>query len=207
QPILVVKDTHYHPTLKRSLLSNTDWNLIRSCPAPLLLVKPREVAEAPVVLAAVDPLHEHDKPAELDRAILSFAKEMTQVLGGVLHVIHSFDVGPTLAVISGTPVATTAVPIEEITAKAREEHGKALSELVADFGVPPENVHLEQGVAHDVLVEQAAARNADFVVMGAVSRSGLQRIFVGSTAERALDRLPCDLIIIKPPGFQPPERD
>lgn len=207
QPILVVKDTHFHPALKRSLLSNTDWNLIRSCPAPLLLVKPREVAETPTVLAAVDPLHEHDKPAELDRAILSFSKELTQVIGGTLHVMHSFDVGPTLAVISATPVATTAVPIEEITAAAREQHGKALSDLVADFGLPPENVHLEEGVPHDVLVEQAAARNADFVVMGAVSRSGLQRIFVGSTAERALDRLPCDLIIIKPPGFQPPERD
>src|SRR5690606_13975115 len=28
QPMLVVKDTHYHPALRRSLLSNTDWNLI-----------------------------------------------------------------------------------------------------------------------------------------------------------------------------------
>ncbi|HEX6994794.1 MAG TPA: universal stress protein [Gammaproteobacteria bacterium] len=207
QPMLVVKDTHFHPALRRSLLSNTDWNLIRSCPAPLLLVKPRAIAATPTVLAAVDPLHEHDKPAELDRAILSFAKELTQVLGGSLHVLHSFDIGPTLAAVSGTPVATMAVPIEEITATAREEHGKALSALVADFGVPPSHVHLEQGVPHDVLVEQAAARNADFVVMGAVSRSGLKRIFIGSTAERALDRLPCDLIIIKPPGFQPPERD
>src|SRR5690606_31109198 len=71
QPMLVVKDTHYHVALRRSLLSNTDWNLIRSCPAPLLLVKPRPVASPPTVLAAVDPVHEHDKPAELDRAILS----------------------------------------------------------------------------------------------------------------------------------------
>ena len=37
--------------------------------------------------------------------------------------------------------------------------------------------------------------------MGAVSRSGLQRIFIGSTAERVLDRLPCDLIVVKRPGF------
>jgi len=207
QPMLVVKDTHYHPALRRSLLSNTDWNLIRSCPAPLLLVKPRAVADVPTVLAAVDPVHEHDKPADLDRAILSFATELTQVLGGSLHVVHSFDVGPTLAAVSGPPAATMALPIEEITATAKEEHGKALSALVAGFSVPPENVHLEQGVPHDVLVDQATARNADFVVMGAVSRSGLQRIFIGSTAERALDRMPCDLIIIKPPGFQPPERD
>src|SRR5690606_8720186 len=121
--------------------------------------------DPPTVLAAVDPLHEHDKPAELDRAILSFSTELTQVLGGSLHVLHSFDVGPAIAAISGTPVATVAVPVEEITAGARALHEKALSALVADFGVPPENVHLEQGVPHDVLVEQATARNADFVVM------------------------------------------
>jgi nucleotide-binding universal stress UspA family protein len=32
----------------------------------------------------------------------------------------------------------------------------------------------------------------------------LSRLFIGSTAERALDRLACDLIILKPAGFQGP---
>ncbi len=38
---------------------------------------------------------------------------------------------------------------------------------------------------------------ADLVVMGAVSRSGIQRLFIGSTAEEVLDRLPCDVLIVK----------
>jgi universal stress protein E len=33
--------------------------------------------------------------------------------------------------------------------------------------------------------------------MGALSRGALERIFVGSTAERALDRIPCDLLVVK----------
>src|SRR5512144_1047775 len=32
---LVVKDTHFHSVLKRSIFSNTDWSLIRNCPSPL----------------------------------------------------------------------------------------------------------------------------------------------------------------------------
>jgi universal stress protein E len=36
--------------------------------------------------------------------------------------------------------------------------------------------------------------------MGAVSRSGLQRVFSGSTAERVLDALSCDVLVIKPRG-------
>ncbi len=37
--------------------------------------------------------------------------------------------------------------------------------------------------------------------MGAVARGRLQRAAIGSTAERVLDHLPCDVVIVKPPGF------
>jgi universal stress protein E len=41
--------------------------------------------------------------------------------------------------------------------------------------------------------------------MGAVSRSALERVFIGGLAEKVLDRLPCDLLIVKPEGFVCPE--
>ena len=37
--------------------------------------------------------------------------------------------------------------------------------------------------------------------MGAVSRSRLQEVFVGSTAERVLDRIGCDVLVVKPARF------
>jgi universal stress protein E len=37
--------------------------------------------------------------------------------------------------------------------------------------------------------------------MGAVSRSGLKRLFIGNTAERTLDRLDCDVLVVKPQEF------
>jgi universal stress protein E len=46
--------------------------------------------------------------------------------------------------------------------------------------------------------------NADVVVMGAVARNRLKRIFIGATAERVLEHLPCDLLIIKPDWFHTP---
>jgi universal stress protein E len=33
--------------------------------------------------------------------------------------------------------------------------------------------------------------------MGAISRSGLKRIFIGNTAEHTLDSLKCDLLVVK----------
>jgi universal stress protein E len=49
---------------------------------------------------------------------------------------------------------------------------------------------------------------AAIVVMGAVSRSGLRRVFIGNTAETVLDRLSCDLLVVKPRSFvtQVPKR-
>jgi universal stress protein E len=50
----------------------------------------------------------------------------------------------------------------------------------------------------EVLQVLARSLSADVLVMGAVSRSRLQELFVGTTAERVLDRLPCDVLIVKP---------
>jgi universal stress protein E len=44
----------------------------------------------------------------------------------------------------------------------------------------------------------ARDRNADLVVMGAVARWSLQRAVIGSTAEKVLDHLPCDILIVRP---------
>src|SRR5688500_12563352 len=38
-PALVIKDAHPHSLLRRTLLPNTDWQLLRTCPAPLLFVR------------------------------------------------------------------------------------------------------------------------------------------------------------------------
>jgi universal stress protein E len=201
QPLLVVKDTHDHSLLKRTILSNTDWNLIRSCPAPLLLVKPRPIAGRPTILAAVDPTHEHDKPAELDKAILAFAKELGTALGGQLKVLHVYDPTPAIAAASDGVAATVSVPIQELTAGIERRHREAFERLLAEFPIDPANTYLESGSPSETLIRMANELGADYVVMGAVARTALARLFIGSTAERVLDRLPCDLIVIKPIGF------
>ena len=201
KPDLVVKDTHYHPVLKRSIFSNTDWNLIRSCPAPLMLVKPKAFAPKPIIVAAVDPLHEHDKPADLDRVILKKAGELAQLFGGTLHVFHSFDPTPAIAGAATTMATPIAVPVSEVTEALEQRHREALEALLEGYDLPAEQVHMHQGTPQDLLPTLAEKRAADLVVLGAVSRSALQRIFVGSTAERVLDRLPCDLLIVKLESF------
>jgi universal stress protein E len=194
---IVVKDTHYHSALKRSLFTNTDWGLIRNCPAKLLLVKPHAAAAKPRVVAAIDPMHDRDAAATLDKRILETASSLSSALGGELHVLHAFDITPVLAASTEAMMMPMALPITEITDEMSAEHTAAVHALTDAMKLPRERVHIPQGGARDQLVSMADRLPADLVVMGAVSRSGIQRLFIGSTAEEVLDRLPCDVLIVR----------
>jgi len=192
---LVAKDTQHHNLVQRTLFTNVDWHLIRKCAAPLLLVKDRPLAAEPNVLAAVDPVNEHDKPAALDDRIFSFAADLARVLRGHLHVVHSYT----------TPLGAELPP--DALKVISQEHRVAMARFLDTHATLGGRRHLYEGAAHECLQQAAKEHAADFVVMGAVARRGLERLVVGSTAERVLDRLPCDLIIIKPLDFEVPDRD
>jgi len=84
----------------------------------------------------------------------------------------------------------------------RAEHTDAVARLCKQHGVPPERTHVHQGGTRQLLLTLTEQLRADAVVMGAVSRSGLKGLFLGNTAEDVLDRLHCDLVIVKPEGFK-----
>jgi universal stress protein E len=199
---LVLKDTHYHSALKRSIFSNTDWSLIRNCGATLWLVKPRPPGQRPCFVAAVDPLHERDKPAELDHRIVRTAQSLARALGGELHVFHAFDVAPAIA-LSADPVTMPVIlPMTEIVDAMAAEHTKAVEQLCKQYAVPADRTHVRQGNTRHTLLALTEQLRADAVVMGALARSGLKGLFLGNTAEDVLDRIPCDLVIVKPAGFK-----
>jgi universal stress protein E len=203
KPTLVVKDTHYHSALKRSFFSNTDWNLIRECPAPLLLVKPGDPETLDAVIAAVDPVHERDKPAEVDHVILRAARALSNETGAAFHVVHGFDPSPAYAVSADSMAFPIATPIHELTEALRSKHRAAVDELLEPYSLPKDRVHLLEGETRAVLTGITEKLGRCIVVMGAVARGALQRIVLGSTAEHVLDRLASDVLIVKPEGFKP----
>jgi universal stress protein E len=204
---IVFKDTHYHPLLKRSVFSNTDWNLIRDCPALLWLAKPRPLAARPNFVAAVDPLHERAKPTELDDRIIAAAKQFCYPLNGELYVFHAFDMAPALAAamepIDSMPVVMPLpLPMREVMQGMRAQHTGAVHQLTDAHGIRRDCVHVQEGHPRELIVALTENLRADVIVMGAVSRRGLKRLFLGNTSEQVLDRLGCDLLIVKPTGFE-----
>jgi universal stress protein E len=198
---LLVLESHRHRALGRLLLGNTDWQLIRLCPCPVLLVKRARHYHRPRVLVAVDPLHAHAKPAPLDAALLAAGSDFAATFGGKLHALHCYV--PMSTVLAGYMVDPMPLPVD-VSARYEREVRTAFDRLVASHRLGARRAHLRAGLAVDVLPEAAEELGAQLVVMGAVSRSGLKRLFIGSTAERVIDHLTCDVLVVKPAGFRTP---
>ncbi|MGI9270741.1 MAG: universal stress protein [Woeseiaceae bacterium] len=198
RPEYVVKGTQFHSTAERSMLVDTDWYLARTCPFPIWFVKASEFGDAPLIVAAVDPTHSHDKPAVLDDTIIQSAKFVSERLGGELHLFHSYH---RLTEISSRAIKTikpVKLEIEKIDKKIKREHRDALDALAKRNDIDDKFVHQLPGRTSELLPAFVRTKKAQLVVMGALSRWGLKRMVIGSTAERVMDHLPCDILIVKP---------
>lgn len=198
---LVIAESQRHTRLARIVLSNTDWQLIRTCPAPLLFAKGTRSYERARILAAVDPLHAFAKPQGLDSGILAMAAGLARRFNGRLHAAHVYQLATPFT--SGVLVEPVPLPVN-VSAQQLKRIRREFDELVEPYELPERRRHLRAGNTADEIVAIAGRIEAAIVVMGAISRSGLKRLFVGSTAERVIDRLDCDVLVLKPSGFRSP---
>lgn len=194
--LFVVKGTHYHSPSERASLAHTDWQLIRELERPLWFVKPTPWKDPAVAIAAVDPTHRQDKLASLDREIIRCAQEIADKCDGKMLLFHSYQRLEEIGSQATWKFKPEKLPIDELDEKIREEHRKALDKLAEEFGIPPKAVHQLPGRTEELLPTFARANGASLVVMGALARTGLKKRFVGSTAAKVLDHLPCDVLVV-----------
>ena len=199
---LVAIQAQKHNLLARIFLSQNDYDLVRHCPLPLLIVKPAGKARGPV-LAAVDPWQFDGKPRSLDGNVIAAARMMSEVMGVSVHSAHVHS--PIMRYVDNSPLAPVAYPnsvleIRKYTAMIR----KRFTAFNLRHGIAARNTHLQMGDPALRLPEIARSSKARMMVMGAVSRAPIKRILIGNTAERVLDAMPCDIVVVKPDGFRSP---
>jgi universal stress protein E len=186
---LIIVHTRRHAAVSRLFLSNDDWQLVRCCPSPLLLVKEKPWKDQPVVVAAVDPMHTRKKPQGLDHKILNVSQQAANLLGGDVFAVHSYSEVP----LSGTYLE-----------QAKAQHREAFETLMTDFDIPASRQHLVEEAPEYGLPGIERNLQADIVVMGAISRSFVADIFIGNTTEKVLDYLECDVLVLKPDDYVSP---
>lgn len=198
---LVVAESHRHARAARVVLSNTDWQLIRVCPCPLLFVKTAQPYDRTRILAAVDPMHAHAKPEDLDSRILDISRDFAETFGGRMHAVHCYMLASPFA--AGGLMEPVPLPVDVAQQHAAVVR-RAFDDMLKPYELGPKRAHLRVGSAGLEIPDVAEKVDAGVVVMGAVSRSGLKRLFIGSTAERVIDHLKCDVLVVKPSGFKTP---
>ena len=197
--LLVVENHHgsgRHPA--RWLLAYTDWELLRLCPIPVLLVKNRRMYHRPRVIAAIDPAHARAKPGNLDRQILRAGATLVHALHGELHALHAF--APALPVVPAMPDG----PMVDLAADREIREGvaqRALDRAVDGFDVQRSHTHLLAGRPVDVIPRAVRRERGAILAMGVVSRSVLKRLFIGNTAESVMDSVQSDLLVVKAADF------
>ncbi len=197
---LVMVDCQRHAHPLRWFLHFTDWELLRHCPMPVLLVKGAGTYYHAPVLAAVDPDKSAGKPATLDGEILAYASCFAAALGTHLHAVHAYNPLPDLSASE-----LVAPPLLAAAERRAEQHAHEVADpMLEEAGIPIVRRHIGEGFAIDVIEDAVRDSRAQVVVMGTVSRAGARGVLMGNTAERMLDRLGCDLLILKPPGFPKP---
>jgi universal stress protein E len=202
QADLIVAECHKGMRTRAWLIHLTDWELLRASPLPVLLFKTGTPYLRPVTLAAVDPGHHHAKPANLDASIVAHASRMSGALGGSVQVMHANR--PSVSGLALGPDDIDARLLTLTYQDLRQQARRAFERFRRAAGIASASAHIVEGDPADAIPRAASKLRASLVVMGAVSRTGLKRIFIGNTAERVLNALPCDVLVVKPAGFKSP---
>ncbi|HEX2668011.1 MAG TPA: universal stress protein [Gammaproteobacteria bacterium] len=196
QPELVIKDVQSESALKRLVLAGRDFELLRHCPVPIMLVKSGTPNLPARILAAVDPLDENGRPHELNGKILGAAERYGMLCGALVEVAHVFQPEQVMAATAGFGGGAW-VPDPLMVKEMRGQHDQALHTLGAEYGVEERNLHMLGGFPGSALAQFVETYHTDLLIMGTVSRSGVERFMMGSVAEQLFERLPCDVLAVK----------
>ncbi|ASP39921.1 hypothetical protein CHH28_15125 [Bacterioplanes sanyensis] len=198
---LVIKGTHEHSLMDR-IFTHTDWNLLRHCPAPVLLVKNNKPWQHNRVLASIDATSGDEGHILINDNILSYAEHLADHFDTDLHLANAYP----LVSVAFAMVPEVTAP-DDVQKYILEQHQEACADWANKFNINDDHVHIDEGDADDVIARFAKSLQADLVVVGTVGREGLAGVLLGNTAELLVDKVDCDVLVIKPDDGVKPDAD
>lgn len=195
----IFKPLRHHGTLRRMMYTSTDWNLVRFCPCPLLLVSNKSQVHGKPVLATLD-LETRDAPHKaLNEIVLNRAQALSELIGGEVHLVNAYN----MVTLAGGDASLDPLKYDVLKGR-RAEYFKKAEAIAEANGIPLDRIHLEEGAPEMVVNHVSEAINAGIVVLGTMARTGMSGMFIGNTAESVLEGANCDVFVIKQADFVNP---
>lgn len=164
-----------------------DWHLIRNTRVPLMLLTDNPLARGRCVLMAVDLGAQSEDKQLLNRLVLSHGKKLADALDLPLH----------LACVVHVPTLLRDMDLVTPSEILKSAHDK-FEPVLAQTGLPPEQIHLVTGDPELCLYQLSASQKAKYLVIGARKHHGLFGAMIGSTAEALAHKARCNLLILPP---------
>ena len=178
RPDLVIKNV----SGSLSRFDVTDWQLMRACPATLMLTRGRPWHSPPRFAAAVDASGSDSTGLRWD--ILQAAQNLTALTRGELNVLY-------------------AEPVE-LQDTEREAGTFGLHELARKLPEPPAAVHVLAGDPEVSLPGFAKRHAYDAMLLGALTHRPGVAAQVGTLTSKLVEALDCDFILVKPRTYHSP---
>ncbi len=148
------------------------------------------------VLIALDIEASAQKVAETGYSLAKSMKAeviLLHIIGGELAYYSSLGYSPIMG-YTGFAIAESPnlIAIDSI----KESSKKFLEKSKQHLGDPTIQTLVEEGDTADVILQTAAKLNADIIVVGTHSRRGLEKILMGSVAEKVFHHTSIPLFVI-----------
>ena len=202
-PSLVLIHRKSHSRFEEMTLTGHDFSMIRSCPAPVWVVNPKHKRGDKIVGAIEQPRADGGAADSLDASILEHAAKLARKLGKEPHALHTFgEAGLPQAVEPAAPD-----PGDDMGTSRYDRCMGRVFDMGEAHGLPRERIHVHEGKLVETLEEMSEPMNADLIVLGARRRGLLSRMFSGSAAERVVQRVRADVLVLKSGGLRAAEED
>lgn len=205
---LVMVGAEEREAFQGSLLGSTVMHLMRKCPCPIWVIKSSDPKKYSNIMAAIDVIQGSGPFTEsanaLNKKIMDLANSLSEINTAKLHVIHCWRQPFEERLRKSSALLKN--DISRIINNTRKQHRIWLDEFLnkTGFDHTPFQVHLLKGSAGRIIPKLVMKNGIDLIVMGTVSRSGVDGLFIGNTAEKMLHQLTCSILAVKPDGFVSP---
>ena len=122
--------------------------------------------------------------------VLSRAAGVLSGNDGELHLIHVIE---PLALAYGADVP---MDVTDLQSGLLEQARETADTYAGRYQIPADNVHVELGSIEKTILDQADKLDADLIVVGSHTRSGLA-LLLGSTARGLVPGAHCDVLAVK----------
>ena len=133
--------------------------------------------------------------SDASEAAIVEAQQLAAALGAEIVLLHVTSEAPLWSETVYTPAVRRVFEGQRAWAAAGLD---ARIVALAGAGVPA-RARVETGVAWEEILRVARDEQADLIVIGTHGRTGLNRLLLGSVAERVLREAWCPVLTVRPP--------